>query len=940
MVYRSPLIFLIFQCCLFAGHSQQLGGNPPSVKWMQINNSSVRVIFPRGLDSTAERVANVITWLDKTTPGTIGTQKRKVNLVLQNQTTISNAYVSLAPFRSEFYLTPEINSFEIGSLPWADQLAIHEFRHVQQYNNFNVGISKLLRILFGENGQALANGAAISNWFFEGDAVYNETNVSNQGRGRIPFFYAPYRSLWQEGKNYSWLKLRNGSYKDFIPDHYALGYLLVSYGREKYGDEFWKNVTHDAAAFKGLFYPFQNAIKKYSGKNYVQFRNDALTYFKNYFSDQSWEPLHSESKEYVNEEYPTRMNDDEVVFMKSGYKKIPSFVSRSARGDAKITTRDISLDNYFSYSNGKVVFASYRPDARWGNKDYSDLRILDVSTGKEQNLTNRTKYFTPDISHDGQKVIAVQISPDGKSMLHLLNAVNGNVLSIVPNPDNLFYTYPKFYNNNSVISAVRNQKGKMSLALVNFPGGGTDYLTPFSYNVIGFPSISNDTIYFTASAGKNDHLFAFVMGSKKIFSLSSANFVGGIGSYQPSAYHHKMAFTVFTSEGFKIREESIDSLQWKELSHVAYGQTPLNFGITALSKTNADELSLVSNDRLPVSKYNKATGLLNFHSIQPGANDPEYTLALLGENILNTLSSELSVTYNRAEQWKRIGFKGIYASLFPYISAGANYTIDRRGFYHRKIIYWNELETSGGLNIVLDLSKNKYLRRLNFGSNYTYNQTDFQGTYKDSIGRISYSYLNNFIFFSNHVQKTRQQIYPSFAQTISLSYKRAVTHLRGTQFEINGAMYLPGLGVNHSLVLNGAFLQKDTTNQLNFSSSFPFSRGYSSANLYQMFKWGVTYHLPLFYPDAGIGSIVYFLRVRGNIFYDDTHVNDFYASGAKFKADFRSVGSEVYFDTKWWNQAVLTFGIRYSRLLDPDIFSGTTGNNRWELILPVNIFQQ
>jgi hypothetical protein len=37
--------------------------------------------------------------------------------VLQNQTTISNAYVGLGPFRSEFFLTPAQNSFELGSLP-------------------------------------------------------------------------------------------------------------------------------------------------------------------------------------------------------------------------------------------------------------------------------------------------------------------------------------------------------------------------------------------------------------------------------------------------------------------------------------------------------------------------------------------------------------------------------------------------------------------------------------------------------------------------------------------------------------------------------------------------------------------------------------------------------------------------------------------------------
>ncbi|MEJ7673189.1 MAG: hypothetical protein WKF59_10865 [Chitinophagaceae bacterium] len=54
----------------------------------------------------------------------------------------------------------------------------------------------------------------------------------------MPFFHTPYRSLWQADKKYSWMKLRNGSYKDYVPNHYALGYLLVAYGREKYGDGF------------------------------------------------------------------------------------------------------------------------------------------------------------------------------------------------------------------------------------------------------------------------------------------------------------------------------------------------------------------------------------------------------------------------------------------------------------------------------------------------------------------------------------------------------------------------------------------------------------------------------------------------------------------------------------------------------------------------------
>ena len=65
--------------------------------------------------------------------------------------------------------------------------------------------------LFGQDGLDLAINASIPNWFYEGDAVYNETILTNQGRGRLPLFINAYPSLWYAGKNYSWMKLRNGS---------------------------------------------------------------------------------------------------------------------------------------------------------------------------------------------------------------------------------------------------------------------------------------------------------------------------------------------------------------------------------------------------------------------------------------------------------------------------------------------------------------------------------------------------------------------------------------------------------------------------------------------------------------------------------------------------------------------------------------------------------
>jgi hypothetical protein len=930
---------ILLPICLLISISlkaQQFGGNPPSVKWRQINIPAVRVIFPPGLDSQASRITDIISSLNNTTQQTIGSKQRKINLVLQNETTVSNAYVALGPFHSQFYLTPLQNSFELGSLPWPDQLAIHEFRHVQQYNNFNTGLSKVMRTLFGEEGQALANNLSIPNWFFEGDAVFNETNVSTQGRGRLPYFFNGFRSLWLANTNYSWMKLRNGSYKDFIPDHYQLGYLLVAYGREKYGDEFWKKITQDAAAFKRLFYPFQGAIKKYSGRSFTSFRTDALQYFKNNLVPESNKTAgNTNRKDFINEEYPSYIDSNSVVFVKSSFKHPHAFYLRSGNKERKIRTVDASLDNHFSQRNGRIVYASYRPDIRWGYKDYSELQLVDISTGAQRTFTHHSKYFSPDISEDGKKIVAVNVQPDGKSVLQILNE-DGKVISSIPNTENLFYTYPKFYGTDGIISAVRNSQGKMSLAQININTGTVDYLLPFSYNVIGFPCISNDTIYFSASHKNDDKLFAFSTQSKKLYSLRLPS-IEGTGYYQPAVTTNKIAWTSFTANGFHLTETDRPYVKWLPVESEFFFDEPSSFGITAVNKTNANLLDSITARQHEITRYSKATRIINFHSIEPYINDPEYSLTLISQNILNTLQSQLSFTYNRNEQFKKIGLNAVYGALFPYLSAGIDYTIDRRGRYNGQRVYWNETEPGAGFTIPLNFSKGKHFTYLNAGSRYVFNQTNYQGSFKDTFGRVAYSYLNNSFTLTNQVQKARQQIFPSFAQALSVNFRKAITKYSSAQFVASTNFYFPGITTTHSLVLNGAYSTKSRSAGINFSNSFPFSRGYESENLYKMIKWGINYHFPLSYPDAGLGGIAYVLRIRSNIFYDQTHVKDFFRNGNTFKTDFRSAGAEMYFDTKWWNEFPVSFGIRYSYLLDKDIFGGV-GKNRWEFILPVDLF--
>ena len=963
LVFRRLPVF-IGLCLLSTGVTAQVfGGNPPSLKWHQLNTDTARIIFPVGLDTSAEQVAAIVHRLARTTLPTIGHTQRKINIVLQNQTTIANGYVQLAPFRSEFQLTPEQNSFDLGSLPWQKLLSIHEYRHVQQYNNFRVGLSGFFYYLFGEGGQAFANSLAVPDWFWEGDAVYQETLVSDQGRGRLPFFFNSFRSLWAGGKDYSWMKLRNGSLVDYVPNWYPLGFILVAYGRERYGDEFWRQVTHDAAAFHGLFYPLQGAIHRYAGISFSQFRNDALAWFRQQaqLPAASGTPAtvaadnfaHAHKHFSADEEFPQFIGRDSLLYMRSSYKRIPAFVLRdlSTGQETRLRNRAISLDNYFSLSPAGVVYAAYETDPRWGWRDFSVIRLLDPHTGEDRKLTSRSRYFSPDLSPDGRRIVTVQEAADGSCTLFLLDAANGSVVKQLPNPDKLFYTYPKFYAGDAqIVTAVRNRHGQMSLALVDAGDGTQHFLVPFSFQTIGFPSVKADTIWFTASRDKADRVYAMAGG--QLFRAWLPHGDPMTGQYEFHAGEDgRYAWNVFTAVGFHVDTtrggvgsegsgpgSAGSGVRLEPMALNEWARALSTQGIDSLDRGPAHLLDHIETGHYPSTTYPITSHLINFHSWRPYINDPDYQLSLVSDNILNTLETEIYGGYNRNEQYTQVGADATYGALFPFFDAGWDYTFNRNALYGNQKVYWNEMEASAGGSIPLNWTNDLNYTSLQFGSDIVYNQRYYSGLYKDSFNSKAFAYLDPYVSFVHQSQQAQAQIAPRFAEVLNLSYSDAVTTFEAHQFLASGFLYLPGLAYTHSLLLAAAFQQRDTLGNARFTNNFPFSRGYTAENFYRMWRYSANYQLPLWYPDWGFGDIIYFLRIRANLYYDYTRAMDFYTNGQTYNGTFRSYGSEVYFDTKWWNQLSVSFGIRYSRLLDPD-FEGR-GPNQWELILPLNLLSE
>lgn len=919
--------------------AQEFGGNPPSTKWFQINTDTARIIFTAPNTLQAQRIANVIHLINRTTDSTIGNNRKKINMILQNQVTIPNAYVRMAPFRSELNMTPGADNFSSGSVRWDDNLSIHEYRHVQQFMNFNNGLAKAFYFFLGEEGQLLANGMTVPDYFFEGDAVYQETLTSGQGRGRMPYFFNEHKSIWQAGKNYSWMRWRNGSLRSLSPDHYQTGYILVAYGYQKYGADFWKKVTHDATAFKRLFYPFNKAIERYSGVSYRQFCKEAFEYFrsgsftKNDFSNniQYLTGVQQNNvQDYLN---PQPAGDETVIALKRTYRQVPAFVSISKGKEKRIRVKDIGIDDYFSCRNGRIVYCAYTINARWRWQDYSDIRLLDVQTGEQKKLTSKTKYFNPDINQDGTKVLAVHVKQDGTSELHIINSSSGDVEKAVPNPDHFYFTQTKFIDDNNAVSAIRDQAGKMALAKISLEDGRAEILVPFSYNVTAYPFVKGDNVYFSMMQGKADRIFQVGLKDKLVHQITGND----NGIYQPSVNNkNELIFSAATVDGYRIAKMQLPDLSRQGTGvYVSTQVEDLYTPDQLRQQAGAGLLEKVPNHQYEVKPYHKGFKLFNFHSRRPVADPPEYGYSFTSDNMLNNFNNVLTYTYNKNERSHKAEWLTTYAGWLPVIYAGANVAVNRELLLNNNsTVNFNSATVKVGAYIPLSFVSGRTSQGLSFGGSFNAEQLYYTGIGKDILNNRSFNYLDLFFNFASASQQAQQNILPRWGQSLRVSYRDAMTFTNSHKLTATGRLNFPGLFPNHNLVFDLAVQKRDTLPDI-FSNNFPFSRGYEALRTRRMYKFGVNYHFPLIYPDAGFANMAYLLRIRANAFFDYTNAKA-RLNGILQEIQAKSFGGEIYFDGKIWNSLPASIGVRYSYLLDNDLLNPGV-KNKWEIVLPVGL---
>lgn len=921
-IMKKLSIILILCFCFFHNYGQ----NPANLKWSQINTPHFRLIFPSQISSTANRTANVLEAVYQPVSMSLGHEPRPISIILQNQTTQSNGFVSLLPRRSEFITTPPQDYTLLGNNNWLDLLAVHEFRHVVQNDKALVGATKLAYNLFGNNGLAATTSLTVPNWFWEGDAVGIESSLTTSGRGRIPSFDMILRTQLLTKGMYSYPKAVCRSYKDFIPNHYVSGYFMTTHLKNKYGVDAWDKVLE--GTYKMPFYPFSfsNNIKKVTGLKTEQLYNQAFKdiaeQWKNQISDikeTSISTYNSKNNTYfTNYQYPQILSDGRVLALKSGLSDIEQFVVLDTLQEEKsVLTLGIFNDaKMLSVAGTKVVWSEFNYDKRWTERDYSVIKIYDLSTDKLRSITRKTKMMCPSISADGTKICIVENSTENKNILVILT-IDGQEIKRIENAENALYINPRWSGNDEIYS-VKLLNGLKTIVKIEAKSGQeTEMFEPQNEN-IAHPVKYGDYILYNSGITGIDNIFAFDVISKKKFQVTNRKF----GAFNPavSADGKTLIFNDFSIKGHQIVSMTFEPSKFLTFDE-NLAKPVKYFGQMVLQEAGENLLKNVPSTQFEVKRYSKANifNLYTWGIVTNSSDINNLNVGVASKDLLSTSDISAGYNYNANENqgqfYSNIVYSGWYPTLnLSYTNGGrqAELYLDRANPLDSLVSdRWNQQQIVFGVGLPFNFTRSKYLQNMNLGINAALTQItgyDLKVRPTTLTGNGNFNSLIYTFSYSALLKRSVRDVAPKWGFTANF-YKRdllSAGNLSGGLRSFQTSAYLPGILRHHSLRLRGAFqFQEGFKNQIGapnnglylFSSPIFFPRGQTYRGFENLSTLSAEYRLPLIDPDLSLGRILYIKRIKANLFadygYGNTSYNWVEAKDGK-QVNFRGTDSRNY----------------------------------------------
>lgn len=871
------IFFLLCSSLLTEAQYVDSGQDPSGVAWKEIKSDNFQILFPEAFQARAMRLAAALEKAYEAASITLDHKPKSITVVLHTYNSNANANVLWAPSRSNFNTIPPQ---DIYSQDWLDQLAIHEFRHVVQIDKMDQGMTRLLYYIFGQQATAAVFGLYIPFWFVEGDAVIAETVLSESGRGRLPSFTMPLRTQLMTKGSYSYEKAYLGSYKDFVPSYYNLGYYLTGMGRWRYGASIWEEALEKSARRPYIPTVFNNAVKKNAGvgkRRLYQWTTRVL--------DSIWR----EQDQLVNPEPYTAVNavnhrfftsyqfpvsrNGYVIALKSGYDQIDEFISVDSNGrEQRLFYPGLVQKNRFSYNEvaDKMIWSEYVLDRRWSNRIYSDLFIYDLGENTRKRLTSERYLFVPAISPDGQRVVAIEATPDYQFYLAFLDIRAGNVYERIMLDGNPFLLTPQWVDDDRVVFISLDETGK-KMRILNSRSGEVKMLLNAGTDDITNPVAYKNYILFHGVWSGIDNIYAIDTLSLEVFKITDSKF----GAFNPSVSSEEetLWYNEYDAKGYNVASMTLRPDQWSPVKETR------DFSFRLYEKLLGEESPIqfdsTRSKEFQVKSYPKWKHLFNIHSWSPLAlNSESYSLrpsvTILSQNNLSTAFTNLSYEYNMNEASGAVKGSFIYKGLYPQLTLAGEINNRRGRIRTGSEARWQEQAGTFGAAVPLNYTRGIYYRYVVPAIQYSYIAVrDLPG------GEVDIADMNvHSVYYSLNLSRNRKRalldLQPRWGQYVQVGFRYAPwgKFRYNDQFYSRAGVYLPGIAKNHGVGISAAFQHNYANGSFDYTNLIAYPRGYSRLYDRQMAVFKLNYTLPLCYPDVNIPGFIYVKRVYASLFTD------------------------------------------------------------------------
>ncbi|MFA8449711.1 MAG: hypothetical protein ACEPOW_03335 [Bacteroidales bacterium] len=938
---QCPTLYLILLLVIIPSfaYSQffSSGQDPASYRWKILKTDKVKVIYPEQMSPIAQRIARNIHLLSPIETGELNAPTpRRFPIILHMGSSVSNAFVSYAPRRMEFFPVPSQDGYGQN---WYDQLSLHEYRHVIQLQKMRQGLGKILYWGFGQQATGALFGVFVPRWLAEGDAVVTESVLSKTGRASQASFIRTLRTQVIQQGIFNYNKAVFGSYNRFVPDPYVLGYHLCVLGRNVYGNELWTNVFDQIGRNPWKLSPLSRGLKKVTGLTTTQYYNETMKALK-----QRWEFENGEitnpnithilpkdtNTEYANYRFIHPINKHAFYALKDNIEDILHIVKNENGKETIIATPGYGTVTRFSMAQNLICWNESRNHPRWSNKNYSVVKIFNIDTKKSYTIGKKKRWYAPCLSKDAKWLIATQVEDGNLYSIIVYSLEQKRIIYKLKSAQNLFYQYPCISDDKSKIAAVTYINENKRIVEFKLPSGGMDFLFTAGFTDINYPAYDRNNLFFVANYNGLENIYYYNRIDNHIDQITYENF----GATYPFATSNRLFFSRYDAKGFApvfIERKDIHKTPLKDINRVT-------FDLSEEIRLNTDTpLNQELDTTFVEKKYNRLWNLFNIHSWAPIyisgiSQEAGIGASILSQNLLSTSTLELGYDYNYNQNRGKWIAKYIYSGWYPRLSFNLDYGerfakhfSSSNGRIYR--LYWNELNFNPQISIPLNITHGPWSTSIIPYAGYEYKKLNYLSR---TEARYTFNELQSYsaqLTFANQYKSTPKDYASKWLQRIDLVWKQSPDNkTRSEIYALTGKFAFPGIWKHHSLILYSGYQHKDL-NVFSYSDVVLYPRGISDQDNDDLFSIRTTYGLPIAFPNWSVGKLLYMKRIEGALFFD-------YAQGkiGKYTKDYMTTGFEIVTESHYLRFfAPIQLGIRPAYDIRENEFS-------FQLLFGVNLY--